>query len=135
MSPGDVPFKEWSFHDHYEGDVNCLRDWLASLDPSVRDDVTDKLRAMLLAMRSLRIWPEKWFSAYKGRDDIYEIRITFKRVQYRPFGCYGPGANWCFTLIGGSIEKGDEIPAGDLTILETRMRAVTWRTVHEHTFD
>lgn len=134
MRPGGVPFREWSFYDHYEGDVSCLSAWLQSLDPSVRDDVTDKLRTMLLAMRPRRMWPEKWFSAYKGRDDIYEIRITFKRVQYRPFGCYGPG-NWGFVLLGGSIEKDDEIPASDLTILEARMNAITWRTVREHTFD
>ena len=122
-------------YDHYEDDLSCLHGWLHSLDPSVRDDVADKLRTMLLEMRPRRIWPEKWFSAYKGRDDIYEIRITFKRVQYRPFGCYGPGKNWSFTIIGGSIEKDDEIPASDLTILEARMNAVTWRTVREHTFD
>jgi hypothetical protein len=135
MRPGAIPFTEWSFYDYYEGDVNCLTTWFQSLDPSVRDDVADKLRAMLLAMRPRRIWPEKWFSAYKGRDNIYEIRITFKKVQYRPFGCYRPGGNWGFTLIGGSIEKGDEIPASALTVLEARMNAITWRTVREHTFD
>jgi hypothetical protein len=132
---GEVPFRGWSFYDHCEGNVNCLNAWLQSLDPSVRDDVTDKLRTMLLAMRPMRIWPEKWFSAYKGRDDIYEIRITFKRVQYRPFGCYKPGGNWCFTLIGGTIEKDNAIPAGDLAVFEARMNAVTWRSVHEHAFD
>lgn len=134
MNSGSVPFKVWSFYDHCEGQKNFIRDWLQSLDPSVRDDVTDKLRTMLLNMRPRRIWPEKWFSAYRGKDDIYEIRITFKNVQYRPFGCYGPG-NWCFTLLGGSIEKDDEIPASELSILEARMKAMTWRTVREHTYD
>lgn len=130
----DAPFSSWSFYDHFEQDKNCLKAWLDSLDASVREDVADKLRTMLLSMRSMRVWPEKWFSAYKGRDDIYEIRITFKKVQYRPFGCYKP-SRWCFTLIGGSIEKGDTIPSGDLDILEARMKAVTWRTARSHEFD
>ena len=129
----DVQFRGWSFYDHLESDGSCVDAWLQSLDISVRDDVADKLRAMLLAMRPMRTWPEKWFSAYKGRDKIYELRITFKKVQYRPFGCYGPG-RWCFTLIGGSIEKGDAIPQGDLNVLEARINAVNWRTVRERSF-
>ena len=132
----DVPFREWTFYDHFEGNVNCMSAWIESLDPSVRDDVADKLRNMLLNMRSMRKWPENWFSAYKGRDDIYEIKINFKKVQYRPFGCYKPApGRWCFTLLGGSIERNDKIPDGDLKTLESRMNAVTWRTAHVHRFD
>ena len=73
-------------------------------------------------------------SAYKGRDDIYELKFRLKRVQFRPFGCYGPG-RFGFTLLGGAIEQGNMIQEGVLTTLEARMRSVTMRTVQEHRYD
>lgn len=113
-----------------------LKLWIDSLPPNVRDDVRSKLNTMLLGLRQMPPgkWPEQWISAYTGRDDIYELKFRLKKIQFRPFGCYGPG-RFGFTFLGGAIEQGDSIPSGVLTTLEGRMRAVTMRTVQEHRYD
>lgn len=132
----DIPFRGWTFYDYFEGGTNCLEAWIASLSMSVKDNVRSKLNSMLIPLQQMPPgkWPEQWISAYKGRDDIYELKFRLKRVQFRPFGCYGPG-RYGFTLLGGAIEQGDMISEGVLTTLEARMRSVTMRTVQEHRYD
>jgi hypothetical protein len=54
-----------------------------------------------------RIWIKKYAEKLKGYEDIYEIKITYQNIQYRPLGCFGPGAGE-FTLLIPAIERGSD---------------------------
>ncbi len=100
----------WTFFDFIDGNgVNSFQSWVDS-QPRYFDAHID---ARLLAMeaRQSHEWPPKWISALKGHDNIYELRIPWKNVQYRPLCCYGPDLRE-ITLLVGAIEKNDQIPLG-----------------------
>lgn len=80
-------------------------------------------------------WPEKWISKYRGTAEIFEFRITGKKVQYRPLGSYFGKLR--YVLLIGAIEKGDKIPRSDIETAEQRLTNVQRDQSHAviHHFD
>jgi hypothetical protein len=97
-----------------------------------------QIDARILLMRGMAPpWPPKWISAYKGYDKLFELRITFQKIQYRPLGCYGPD-KMEFTLLAGAIEKDWKLPRGVLDAAMDRMKLVLedrGRWTREYNFD
>lgn len=92
----------WTFLDfHSARGVNEIHTWLNSKDGPKKA----KINARIAALQGFPIFPEQYFSAYKGWDHLYELRAVYAGVQYRPFGFYGPGRRG-FTLLIGGTEKG-----------------------------
>jgi len=100
--------------------VNEIHEWLNS--PAVPKKAKAKINARIAALQGFPIFPDQYFSDYKGWDKIYELRVVFSGVQYRPLGFYGPGDKQFCLLIGG-IEKG-KIPRSLLGIAAERRRIV-----------
>jgi hypothetical protein len=99
---------------------NEIHAWLNSKD--VPKKAKAKINASLIALQGFPIFPEQYFSAYKGWDDLYELKIVCSGVQYRPFGFYGPNRRQ-FTLLVGSIEKG-KVPTSTLEVADERRKLV-----------
>ncbi|MDP2997772.1 MAG: type II toxin-antitoxin system RelE/ParE family toxin, partial [Bryobacterales bacterium] len=94
----------WSFWDYHTAlGENLILRWLNSSE--VPRGAKVKINARIFALQGFPIFPEKFFSAYRGWSGLYELRIVFAGVQYRPFGFYGPQQRQFSLLIGG-IEKG-----------------------------
>jgi len=79
-------------------------EWLKGLPP----DAQAFIDARILQMAGLQQWSGKWISKYRGTDKIFELRITHKKVQYRPLGIYAP--NRVFILLAGAVEKDSKLP-------------------------
>jgi len=111
----------WTFFDYIEvNGTNPFARWIKGLP----DDACAAVDDRLLQMESLKKWPEKWASIYRGREKIIELRIPFNRVQYRPLGMYSPHVRSGFVLLAGGIEKGGKIPKADLDTAERRRDVV-----------
>jgi hypothetical protein len=112
---GECPFFEWQSG--------------LPLDAQAHIDVR------LLQMVGLLKWPEKWISKYKTTEKIYELRIPFKKIQYRPLGVYAPGRK--FILVEGTVEKGDKIPASALARARKRQKLLAEEPHHvrEHRYN
>jgi len=94
----------WTFLDFVSArGVNEIHEWLNSKE--VPKGAKAKINARIAALQGFPIFPEQYFSAYNGWPHLYELRIVFSGVQYRPFGFYGPSRKQ-FCLLIGSIEKG-----------------------------
>ena len=106
-------------------------EWQAGLPLEARA----RIDARLLQMVGLQNWSEKWISKYKTTDKIYELRIPFNKVQYRPLGVYAPGRS--FILVEGAIEKGGKIPRGNLARAEKRRKLLKSEPhyVRKHRYD
>lgn len=111
----------WTFFDFVSArGSNEIHDWLNSKE--VRKEAKAKINARLMALQGMTVFPEQFFSSYRGWDDLYELRIVYAGVQYRPFGCYGPNPRG-FTLLVGSIEKG-KVPKSTLKVADERRKLV-----------
>lgn len=111
---------EWVFLDYIEATGhNPVLAWQAAL-PTEAQAFID---ARILQMEGLAKWPDKWASKYEGVDDLFEMRITFQKVQYRPLWIYGPWRRHC-TILVGTIEKGGKIPKADIVTAQQRMKVV-----------
>jgi phage-related protein len=109
----------WTFYDYVEvSGRNPIRDWLCALPGGDQAKIDYRLQQMAGMSR----WPEKWVSKYQGTDEIFELRITGNKIQYRPLGTYF-GAKQ-FLLLNGAIEKGDKIPKSDIETAIVRLAAV-----------
>ena len=85
---------------------NEIKTWVASLPPGAQA----KFDYILFVLRSWQgLWPSQYGSHLKGFEGIFELRIGYSGVQYRPLGCFGPGDRE-FTLLLGAIEKGRKLP-------------------------
>lgn len=121
----------WAFYDYLEPSGNCpFSDWLLGLP----DDAQACIDQRLLTMEGMGQWPEKWASRYTAVTGLVEIRIRFKKVQYRPLGIYQPDHR--FVLLGGGIEKGNRIPKGTLEAIGVRRKLLEQGRAHvrRHTF-
>jgi hypothetical protein len=76
-----------------------------------------------LPFKGIRFFPSNTSVPTEGWGGLYELRIVFSGVQYRPFGFYGPGRGQ-FTLLVGSLEKG-KVPTSTLKVANERRRIVT----------
>jgi len=115
----------WTFFDFVtvraSGEVtNEIHEWMNSKE--VPKNAKAKINARLIAMQGFSLFPEQYFSAYKGWDGLYELRIVFSGVQYRPFGFYGPQQRQ-FTILVGSTEKG-KVPNSTLKVADERRKIV-----------
>jgi hypothetical protein len=111
----------WTFLDYLSTrGVNEIHAWLNSKD--VPKLAKAKINARIAALRGFPIFPEQYFSSYKGWDELYELRVGFSGVEYRPIGFYGPERKQFCLLIGG-IEKG-KLPRSLLDAAEERRKLV-----------
>ena len=115
----------WTFLDFVtirsSGEVfNEIHEWLNSKE--VPKKAKAKINARVLTLQGFPVFPEQYFSAYKGWSGLYELRIVSSGVQYRPFGFYGPSQGQ-FTLLVGSTEKG-KVPTSTLKVADERRKVV-----------
>ena len=109
----------WTFYDYVApGNRIPFLEWMSELPP----DAQARIDAQILTMSNLEKWSEKWVSKYKTVDEIFELRITFKKVQYRPLGTYA--RNWSFVLLGGGIEKDGKIPKSVIDAVQVRQQTL-----------
>ncbi len=111
----------WRFFDYVTlGGKNRIREWLDGLPVEASAAIDYRLLQMERLPQSQ--WSEKWVSKYRGRDEIYELRIPANKVQYRPLGTYhGPKR---FVLLSGAIEKGGKIPTNVLDTAEQHLEEI-----------
>lgn len=95
----------WVFRDfvNVRGE-NLIRTWLHSLPAGARAEIHVRLDYLATLPRLGRPYVGQLRHDCKG---LYEIRVDFNRVRYRPIGYYGPGRR-DFTLLVGALEKGDQ---------------------------
>jgi hypothetical protein len=111
----------WTFFDFLNArGENEILTWLNSSE--VPKEAKAKINARIITLQGFPIFPEQYFSAYTGWDDIYELRVVYGNVQYRPFGFYGPSRKQ-FCLVVGGLEKG-KVPKSLLKIAEARRKIV-----------
>jgi len=115
----------WTFFDFVtirgSGEItNEIHEWLNSKE--VRKEAKAKINARVAALQGFPVFPEQFFSAYRGWDGLYELRIVCSGVQYRPFGFYGPKQKQ-FTLLIGSTEKG-KVPKSTLKVADERRKII-----------
>ncbi len=124
--------KLWTILDFIEPGGKCpFFEWQSGLPL----DAQAHIDARLLQMVGFQRWPEKWISKYKTTERIYELRIPFKNIQYRPLGVYTPGRT--FILLEGAIEKGGKIPSGTVARAEKREQLLAKEPHHvrEHRYN
>ena len=115
----------WTFLDFIEPSGHCpFGEWQSSL-PTEAQAAID---ARILQMAGLLRWSEKWIKKYKTSEKIFELRIPFNKVQYRPLGTYAP--NRRFILLEGAIEKGGKISKGALKRAERRQQLLEREPQH-----
>lgn len=122
----------WTILDFVDQVGKCpFFEWQSGLPSGAQAQID----ARLLQMAGLMRWPEKWISKYKTTEKIYELRIPFNKVQYRPLGVYAPGRT--FILVEGAIEKGGKIPTSSLARAEKRQRLLDKEPHHvrEHRYN
>ncbi len=122
----------WTIYDYIElTGRNPIREWLDDLPDGDQAKIDYRLQQMV----GMERWSEKWASKYRGTDEIIELRIVGKNVQYRPLGAYF--GRMQFILLNGAIEKGDKIPKSDIETAKRRLAAARGDTrhVHFHQFD
>jgi hypothetical protein len=86
----------------YKRSRNEIIEWLNGLDPNHKQTIETFIRRLEIIEK----WDSKYFKPVTGYHGIYEIKIRYRNVQYRPLGCYGPGRKE-FTLLIGAKEIGD----------------------------
>ncbi len=95
----------WTFYDFVEPTGRVpFWDWFSELP----EDAQAHIDIRILQMEGLQRWSEKWISAYKSKGRLFELRIPFNKVQYRPLGMYGAGHS--FVLLGGATERDGSLP-------------------------
>jgi phage-related protein len=122
----------WTIYDYVEKTGrNPVRDWLDTLPESDCAKVDYRLQQMAAMPR----WPEKWVSKYQGYDDIFELRISGNKIEYRPLFAYHGEKQ--FIILVGAIEKGGKIPKQDLETAQKRLTKLLKDPVHArlHQYD
>lgn len=86
----------------FKSSRNEIIEWLNTLEPNHKQTVETFIRRLEITEK----WDSTYFKPLVGYHGIYEIKIKFRKVLYRPLGCYGPGRKE-FTLLIGAKEVGD----------------------------
>lgn len=111
----------WEFWDYVEADgTSPFARWLSCLDPAAQAHIDTRM----LAMEALATWPEKWASRYRGTEGLFELRMPFNRVQYRPLYMHHPRRRRCLVILVGTIEKGSKLPQSDVTTAVRRRATI-----------
>lgn len=93
----------WKFKVFVEDNgKNVIVDWLQKLPQSAQDAIDTRIRYLEVTEK----WQRPAFDKLKGYDGIHEIRVKdhLANIEYRIFGCYGPGRKE-FTLLVGAYKK------------------------------
>ena len=115
----------WTILDFVEPGGKCpFFEWQSGLPLDAQAHIDTRL----LHMVGLQQWSEKWISKYKTTERIFELRIPFKKIQYRPLGVYAPSRT--FILVEGAIERDGKIPASALARAERRQRLLAKEPHH-----
>ena len=115
------------------GHVNPIRRWIDAQPIKAGTKIDTRIAFLEVT--------EEWHSNYckklKGYEEVYELRIVFNNVQYRPLGCMGPDDKE-FTILVGATEKGKgrfQPPNAPKTAQERRKIVLEdRRRVHEHEY-
>ena len=111
----------WEFFDYVSArGENEILTWLNGLPKKAKAKINGRIATLA---GYLEEWPPQYISAYRGVDDVYEVKIVSGGRQFRPLGCYGPGRHQ-FTLLIGAEEKGGKIPRSDLEVADERRKLV-----------
>ena len=127
--------KPWKIQDFIQpkdiGYVNPIREWIDG--QPIKAGV--KIDTRIQYLEVTKVWDSSFCKKLRGYDEIYELRIVFNNIQYRPLGCMGPGAGE-FTILIGAIEKGRFVPPDAPRTAEERRKLVfeDRRYVHEHEY-
>jgi len=109
----------WGFFDFYSRrGENQIHRWLNSIPLEAKA----KINARIATLSGFPIFPEQYFSAYRGWPQLFELRVVCSGVQYRPLGFYGPLRRQ-FTLLVGGVEKG-KVPRSLLEVADENRRIV-----------
>ena len=123
----------WTFWDFVEDSGRVpFSEWRAGLPMGAQAFIDGRI----LSMAGLVRWQEKWISRYQGAPKLFELRIPFMKVQYRPLGCYGP--NRSFVLLAGATERDGKLePISAVNVADRRRRIyeATHGNVRRHRFD
>ena len=123
----------WDFFNYAElNGRNQIRAWLDGLPEADRAKIDYRLLQMAGEPPP---WREKWVSRYRGTDELYEFRITGKKVQYRPLGTYFGELK--YLILNGAIEKNWKIPKSDVQTAVRRLSNIRKDSAHvvPHQFD
>lgn len=94
----------WAFYSFLDRGNCVIHKWMD--DIGIKIKAAGKIEARFRYLAFQQSWEPNLAKKLKGYDDIFEIRIRYESIQFRPLGCFGPGANQ-FSLLIGAIEKGD----------------------------
>ncbi len=109
----------WTIRHYVSGNgSHPFRDWYEALDDNIRAAFDARLRSLRQQPRNG--WSMPHFRMLHGPcAGLGEIRFKVGRVQYRPLGFFGPGANE-FTLLVGAIEKGGALRPKNACVVALR---------------
>ena|ERR1700730_5206739 len=126
----------WSFADYIERNGgNPFADWMGGAIPS---DAKTAINTRFLQMVAMERWPEKWVSNYEGYAAIFEARIPYNKVQYRPLFMYSIEVRRQIVLLNGAIEKGGKLtPRSAMSVAHDRRQSLILEParVTRHRFD
>jgi phage-related protein len=105
---------------------NPFADWLAGIPTAVRAHIDVRM----LKMETLSKWPEKWASKYKAKEDLWELRIPFQKVEYRPLYVPSPFFRGHLVILAGAIEKGGKIPKNEINNALSRAKQLANGSQH-----
>lgn len=111
--------KLWTFLDFVDGNgTNLIHDWINDLPKGAKAKMTTKIE--YLEVTETFVMPDTRI-LHGECDGLFEIRFQFRRVQYRPLACYGPGTREV-TVLTGAIEKENrfEPPGACITALSRK---------------
>lgn len=89
--------------------TNVIRAWLDGFSEKSRTKVRARLDVRLDYIRTLPSIRNKYMEKLKGEDDgIYEIKVSYRKVQYRILSCYGPNPGQ-ITMLFPATERNDKL--------------------------
>ena len=125
----------WIFYEFIDADGKApFSLWLSSQPEEAQAAIDNRILTMMSLAKQQ--WSLKWIKPYTGYAKLLELRITHKKVQYRPLGCYGPEKEQ-FTIVEGAIERNWRIPRPTLDVAMNRIQLVITdrRWVREYQFN
>lgn len=113
--------KEWTFKVFIsERGNDVFEEWLNTLPKKAQAKIERRIRYLEIE----KTWRRPFFDSLSGYTDLYEIRVVFNNIQYRPIGGFGPKSGE-FTILIGAIEKGDKFePKNALNIANKRSKLI-----------
>ena len=129
--------KHWLILDFIEprqiGYVNPIRRWIDAQPIKAGTKIDTRIELLEVT----KDWHPTYCKKLRGYEEVYELRIVFNNVQYRPLGFKGPGEKE-FTILVGATEKGKgrfQPPDAPKTAEERRKIVLSdRRRVHEHEY-